>query len=149
MVDDQVVINPNTKQREKSKMYVTLAGTKEKITMIEAGADEVSEDVMLNAIRIGHEEIKKIVSFIEEIVAEVGKEKFSYESFEVPEDIYNAVKDYAYDRVKEALLSPDKQVREGNIETLTKEVIEHFSETYPEMENTIAETVYKYKNIVR
>jgi polyribonucleotide nucleotidyltransferase len=150
LVDDEVVINPTTKQREKSQMYVTLAGTKEKITMIEAGANEVSEEVMINAIKIGYEEIKKIVKFIEEIVAEVGKEKFQYESFTVPEDIYSAVKDYAYDRIKEALLSSDKQVREDNVEALTKEIVEHFSETYPEMENTIAEAVYKIqKNIVR
>jgi len=150
LVDGEVIINPTTKQREKSQMHVTLAGTKEKITMIEAGANEVPEDVMLNAIKIGHEEIKKIVDFIQEIVAEVGKEKFQYEPFVVPEDIFNAVKDYAYEMIKEALLSPDKQLREDNIGELTKEIVEHFAETYPEMETTIAEAVYQIqKKIVR
>ena len=150
LINDEIIINPDANQREKSQMYVTLAGTKEKITMIEAGANEISEDVMLNAIKIGHAEIKKIVQFIDEIVAEVGKENFKYESYEVPVELYNAVKEFAYDKVRQALLSADKQVREGNIDELTKAALEHFSETYPEMEGAIGEAIYKLqKSVVR
>lgn len=131
-------------------MYVTLAGTKEKIVMIEAEANEIPEDVMLDAIRKGHEEIKKIVEFIQKIVAEVGKPKFEYQSFEVPQEIFDAVKDFAYDQIKESILSADKQVREDNIAKLTEEILQHFSELYPEMEDTISEAIYKLeKNIVR
>ena len=83
LVDGEYVINPTLEQREKSEMYVTVAGTKEKVVMIEAGANEVKEDVMFNAIVYAHEEIKKICEFIDGIVAEVGKEKEPYEAHEV------------------------------------------------------------------
>jgi len=150
LVDGKTVINPTTAQREKSKMYVTLAGTKSKIIMIEAGADEVPEDVMLNSIIEGHEEIKKICDFIEGIVKEVGKPKFEYQSAEVPEEIYNAVKEFAYERMKEAVLSADKQVREANVEKLAQETQEHFAEIFPEMTTAIADALYKLqKKVVR
>lgn len=150
LVNGEVVINPDAKQREVSQMYVTLAGTKEKIIMIEAGANEVPEDVMLNAIKKGHEDIKKIVEFIEGIVREVGKPKFEYQSFEVPEEIYNAVYEYAYERMKEAVLSADKQVRDDNVAKLTEDIQQHFAEIYPDMATTIAEAVYKLeKKVVR
>ncbi len=150
LIDDEIIINPDAKEREKSQMYVTLAGTKDKITMIEAEAKEVPEDIMLNAIMKGHEEIKKIVEFIREIVAEVGKPKFEYQSFEVPEEIFEAVENYAYADIKESLLSADKQVREENVSKLKEETIEHFSEIYPEMESVISEAIYKLeRKIVR
>ncbi|MCX7921565.1 MAG: polyribonucleotide nucleotidyltransferase [Clostridia bacterium] len=150
LVDGQVVINPNAEQREKSQMYVTLAGTKEKITMIEAGANEVPDDVMLDAIKKGHQEIKKIVEFIDSIVKEVGKPKFEYTSYEVPEELFNAVKGYAYEKMREAVLAQEKQVRDQKIKALTDEVKQHLAETYPEMEKTISEAVYKLeKKVVR
>jgi polyribonucleotide nucleotidyltransferase len=150
LIDGEIVINPDAKEREKSQMYVTLAGTKDKITMIEAEAKEVPEDIMLNAIMKGHEEIKRVVEFIREIVAEVGKPKFEYQSFEVPEEIFEAIENYAYNDIKESLLSADKQVREGNISKLKDEIIEHFSENYPEMESVISEAIYKLeRKIVR
>jgi len=150
LVDGKTVINPTTAQREKSQMYVTLAGTKSKIIMIEAGANEVPEDVMLNSIIEGHEEIKKICDFIEEIVKEVGKPKFEYQSAEVPEEIFNAVKEFAYERMKEAVLSADKQVRETNVEKLAQETQEHFAEIFPEMTTVIADALYKLqKKVVR
>jgi len=150
LVDNEVVINPTAEQREKSQMYVTLAGTKEKIVMIEAGANEVPEDVMLNAIKKGHEEIKKIVEFIEGIVAEIGKPKFEYQSFEVPEEILNAVKEYAYDRIREALISEKKEVREDHLSQLRNEIAEHFAEIYPDMTSTILDAAYKLeRKIVR
>jgi len=122
LVDGEVVINPNAAQREKSKMYVTLAGTRDKITMIEAGANEVSEEVMLDAIRKGHAEIKKIVEFIEGIVKEVGKPKYEYQSSDVPEDLFNDVREYAYAKMREAVLTEDKQVRDKNITELTEDI---------------------------
>ena len=137
LVDDQVVINPTTAQREKSKMYVTLAGTREKITMIEAGADEVSEEKMLEAIRIGHKEIKRIVEFIDGIVKEVGKPKFEYTSFEVPEDMFQAVKEFAYEKMREAVIAKDKQERDEKVNKLSEEIQQHFEEIYPDMQSQI------------
>lgn len=150
LIDGEVIINPDAKQREKSKMYVTLAGTRDKIMMIEAGANEVPEDEMLNAIKIGHIEIKKIVDFIDEIAREVGKPKFQYQSFEVPEEIYNAVAEYAYESMKQAVLAEDKQVREENIEKLTEDINNHFMEIYPDNSTAIVEAIYKLeKKVVR
>ncbi|MCX7746788.1 MAG: polyribonucleotide nucleotidyltransferase [Clostridia bacterium] len=150
LVDGEIIINPDAKQREKSQMYVTLAGTKEKITMIEAGANEVPDDKMLEAIKIGHEEIKRICSFIEDIAKEIGKPKFEYTSAEVPEEIFSAVKEFAYDKMREAVLAVDKQVRDANMTKLTEEVKAHLAETFPEMEKTISEAIYKLeKKVVR
>jgi polyribonucleotide nucleotidyltransferase len=131
-------------------MYVTLAGTKDKITMIEAGASEVSEDVMLEAIRKGHAEIKKIVEFIEGIVKEVGKPKYEYQSSDVPEDLFNDVREYAYAKMREAVLTEDKQVRDKNITELTEDIKQHFEEAYPEMGAMLAQATYKLeKKVVR
>ena len=150
LIDGEVVINTPSQQREKSQMYVTLAGTKEKIVMIEAGANEVPDEVMLDAIKKGHIEIKKIVEFIEGIVKEIGKPKFEYQSAEVPEEIMNAVYEFAYDRMREAVLAVDKQVRDDNVKKLTEETKQHLLETFPEMETVISEAMYKLeKKVVR
>ncbi len=150
LVDGEVVINPNSAQREKSRMYVTLAATKGKITMIEAGADEVPDSVMFDAIKKGHEEIKKVVEFIEGIVKEVGKPKFEYNSCEVPEDMFKAVKDFAYERMREAVLAVDKQERDDKVSKLTEEVRSNFEETYPDMGSILSDAVYKLeKKVVR
>lgn len=150
LVDGEVVINPNAEQREKSKMYVTLAGTRDKIMMIEAGASEVSEDIMLDAIRKGHAEIRKIVEFIEGMVKEIGKPKYEYQSSDVPQDIFNDVKEYAYSRMRQAVLAEDKQVRDRNIAELTEDLKQHFEEAYPEMGAMLAQAAYKLeKKVVR
>jgi polyribonucleotide nucleotidyltransferase len=150
LVDDEIIINPNSAQREKSQMYVTLAGTRDKITMIEAGAREVSDEVMLGAIKKGHEEIKKIVAFIDSIVSEIGKSKFEYKSADVPEDLFAAVKEFAYGRMREAVLAVDKQDRDDKISKLTEEVQEKFAETYPDMKSKLNEAIYKLeKKVVR
>ncbi len=150
LVDGQVVINPDAAQREKSDMYVTLAGTSEKITMIEAGAKEVDDQVMLDAVIKGHEEIKKITAFINEIVAEVGKPKFEYKSAEVPQEIFDAVKELAYETMREAVLATDKTVRDDKVAALTEEVQEKLAETFPEKKSAIAEAIYKLeKKVVR
>lgn len=150
LIDNEVIINPNEEQRAKSKMYVTLAGTKEKITMIEAGADIVPDDVMLDAIKKGHEEIKKICDFINDIVKEIGKPKFSYQSAEVPADLFTAVKAFGYETMREAVLATDKQVRDEKVTKLTEETQAALAEQFPDMQSKINEAIYKLeKKVVR
>ena len=150
LVDGEGVINPTEEQRAKSDMYVTLAGTKDKITMIEAGAKEVPDDVMLGAIIKGHGTIKKICEFIEGIAAEVGKPKFSYESCEVPHDLYEDVEKIALEEMRSAVLATDKTVRDENIDALTAKVKEALCEKYPEADAKIGEAMYKLeKSVVR
>ncbi len=131
LVEGKVVMNPNSEQRNKSDMYVTLAATEEKITMIEAGANEISEEIMFEAIKEGHEEIKKIVKFIKEIVKEVGKPKFEYIPCEVPTGVLTSIKEFAYDKMRKAVLAVDKQMRDENIKNLKNEVLDHFSSSEP------------------
>jgi polyribonucleotide nucleotidyltransferase len=150
LVDGQVVFNPDAAQREKSDMYVTLAGTEEKITMIEAGAKEVPDEVMFDAVKKGHEEIKKIAAFIKSIVAEVGKPKFQYVSMEVPAEIFDAVKELAYETMREAVLAVDKTERDTKVAALTEEVQQKLAETFPDKKGVIAEAIYKLeKKVVR
>ena len=150
LIDGRVVINPDAAQRDKSDMHITLAGTAEKITMIEAGAKEIPDDVMLDAIKQGHVEIKKIVAFINSIVAEVGKPKFEYKSSEVPEEIFNEVKKLAYEKMREAVLATDKTVRDDKVAKLTEEVQESLAETFPDIKGVINEAIYKLeKKVVR
>jgi polyribonucleotide nucleotidyltransferase len=150
LVDGQVVFNPDAAQREKSDMYVTLAGTEEKITMIEAGAKEVPDEVMFDAVKKGHEEIKKIAAFIKSIVAEVGKPKFQYVSMEVPAEIFDAVKELAYETMREAVLAVDKTERDAKVAALTEEVQQKLAETFPDKKGVIAEAIYKLeKKVVR
>lgn len=134
MVDGEFVINPTLEQREKSEMNLTVAGTKEAIMMVEAGANEVPESIMLDAILFAHEEIKKIVEFIEAIVEEVGKEKDATELYKVPEEIDAAVRAYAVDKMKAAIQTVDKQERLDNMDAVEVETKEHFADIYPENE---------------
>jgi polyribonucleotide nucleotidyltransferase len=150
LVDGEVVVNPDAEQRAKSQMYVTLAGTSDKIVMIEASANEVPDDVMLNAIRIGQGEIKKIIAFIDSIVKEVGKPKFAYISSEVSEELFNTVKGFAYNRMREAVLAVDKQIRDENISKLAEDTKAYIAETFPEMPGKIGDALYKLeKKVVR
>jgi polyribonucleotide nucleotidyltransferase len=150
LVDGQVIINPNASQRSISDMYVTLTGKNERIAMIEARAKEVPENVMLDAIKKGHEEIKKIIGFIENIVSEAGKPKFEYESNEVPEELFSKIKGYAYEKMRQAVLAKEKQIRDLNIANLTTEIQNKFAEEFPEMETIISDAIYKLeKKVVR
>jgi len=150
LVDGKVVINPTTEQRAKSDMYVTLSADREKIVMIEAGANEVPDEVMFEAIKVGHEEIKRIIDFIDEIVKDIGKPKFEYESNEVPEDIWNAVYEMAKDEMKEAIQNADKEIREAQVDAVCQKVQEALAETFPEQSLKIGEALYKLqKKIVR
>ncbi|MBR1993255.1 MAG: polyribonucleotide nucleotidyltransferase [Firmicutes bacterium] len=142
MVDGQFVVNPSLAQREESCMHLVVSGTKDAIMMVEAGANEVPEEVILDAIMFAHEEIKKIVEFIEMIVAEIGKPKMEIELYKVPEDIDAAVRAYAEDKMREAILTYDKMERLDNMDAVEAEAKEHFAEIYPDNGKDIGNVLY-------
>ncbi len=141
-IDGEFVINPTSAEREKSDMHMVVSGTKEAIMMVEAGAEEVAESDMLDGIMFAHEEIKKIVAFIEEVVEEVGKAKKEIECYKVPEDIENDVREYAEEKMRAAVLTVEKQERLDNMDAVEVETQEHFAEKYPEGEKDIANILY-------
>lgn len=143
MVDGEFVINPSLAQREVSTIDMTVSGTKEAIMMVEAGAKEVPEDVMLDAIMFAHEEIRKIVEFIDQIVAEVGKPKMDIEFYKVPEDIDAAVREYAVDKMRAAIQTYDKMERLDNMDAVEAETKEHFEEIYPDNAKDIGNVLYQ------
>lgn len=145
MVDGKYVINPDNEQREKSTMHISLSGTKDAIMMVEAGANIVSEEDILGAILFGHEEIKKIVTFIEGIVKEVGKPKQEIEIYQVPEEIDKEVRKFADKKMDYALEAFDRTERENREEELTKEVREHFAEIFPDSVKDIDAVLYNIK----
>ncbi len=150
LVDGEFVINPTLEQREKSEMYVTVAGTKKKVVMIEAGANEVSEDVMFDAIVYAHQEIIKICEFIDTIVAAVGKEKAPYEAHDVDHDLYDKVYNFSYDKVCAAIDTDDKRIRDDRMKVLTDELMEFLGEEGEGRDAEIGEIFYKIqKEIVR
>ena len=131
-------------------MYVTLAGTLTKICMVEAGANEVPDDVMLNAIAEGHEVIKQICEFINGIVAEIGKEKFTYDSADVPEEVFDAVKEFGWDKMREAVLAVDKSIRDANVAALQEEVAAMLEEKEEGLSKWAPDAIYKLeKKVVR
>ena len=142
MVDGEFIVNPTLEQREKSVMNLTVAGTKEAIMMVEAGANEVPEATMLDAILFAHDEIKKIVEFIDAIVAEVGKEKLQIEFYKVPEEIDTAVREFASDKMTTAIKTVDKLERLDNMDAVEVETKEHFAEIYPDNGKDIAAVLY-------
>ncbi len=131
-VDDQIIINPTLAQREKSRLTLTVAGTLDKITMIEAGADEISNDTMLEAIKTAHVEIKKICNFITDIKNEIGKPKFEYKSFAVDPEVYSEIEANFKDRMYQDVQATDKTVRDANIEKITEDITAYFVEKYGE-----------------
>ena len=150
LVDGQIVLNPTLEQRAKTDLVLTVAGTAEKIVMIEAGANEVPEDTMLEAILAGHEEIKKMVAFISDIQKQIGKPKFTFESMEVDHDMFDAIEAFAADRVKVALDTNDKNVRDERLAPIVDDIHANFDEKYPEQIPMIDECIYKLqKKIVR
>ncbi len=141
-VDGELILNPNNEEREKSDLHLVVSGTKDAVMMVEAGAKEVPEDVMLEAIMFAHENIKKIVAFIEEIVAKVGKEKKEYTVFKPEEEIEAAVREYATQKTLDAIRTPDKLERQEKIDAVKVETLEHFAEIFPEKEKDIDEVLY-------
>ncbi len=144
-VDGKYVINPNTEEREKSRLQLNLAGTKDAIMMVEAGANELTEQEMIGAILYGHEEIKKIVAWIESIVAEVGKAKKDVEIYHPNDEIAAKVREYADKMMDEVLENFNRQEREAAEDALDKKVYEHFLEEYPDAKRDVNETLYAMK----
>ena len=147
-VDGEFVINPTLEQRKKSELDLLVAGTMDKIAMIEAGAKELPDDKMLEAIKAGHVEIKKVCEFISKIKAEIGKEKFEYKSFEVDHDIYEEIETNFYDRMYKDVQAQEKEERDRNMEKLSEDVTAYFVEKYgeeraEEIKTDIADSLYK------
>ncbi len=139
LVDGEFIINPNQEQEEKSILHLTVAGTADAVMMVEAGAQEVPEMTILDAIMFGHEEIKKIVAAIEEfrtdaLALELAKEKVMPELKVIPEEIEAAVKEYAYDNLLEAIRIKDKHTRDAAAEAVKEEAVQHLLEQFPEQE---------------
>ncbi len=149
-VDGQYVINPTVEEKEKSTIHLSLAGTKDAILMIEAGALEVTDEEMVGAIMYGHEEIKKVCAWVEEIAKEVGKPKLEMELYKIPEDLDAAVKAYGYDKLYAALDTFDRQERQDRQAAAEAEIIEHFAEIYPDQLREVKDSIYYIvKGIVR
>ena len=146
-VDGEIVINPTVEQREKSKLTATVAGTLDKITMLEAGANEIPNDTMLEAIKKAHEEIKNICNFISGIKAEIGKPKFEYKSFAVDSEFYQDIVANFKDRMYKDVQATDKEVRDENIDKITEDIKAYVTEKYgeealEERKNDIAESIH-------
>lgn len=142
LVDGEFVLNPTAQQREVSDLHLVVSGTKDAVMMVEAGSKEIPEDVMLEAIMFAHENIKKIVEFIEDITLKIGKDKMEVELYSVDEEIEKAVKEYATDNMLKAIRTPDKQERQANMDIITEETILHFSEIYPENLKDVEDVLY-------
>ncbi len=147
-VNDQIVINPTEKQREESRLVLTVAGTADKIAMIEAGADEIPDGTMLEAIKVAHGEIKRVCEFIQNIKNEIGKPKFEYVSFAVNEEVYDIVAGEFSERMKQDVQTPDKPERDEKIDKLTEDVKVWYGEKYGEEKleedsKAIADALYK------
>ena len=145
MVDGELVINPTFEQRQVSDINLTVCGTEEAIMMVEAGANEVPEDKMLEAILFGHEEIKNICRFIKNIVAEVGKEKQSYKVFKAGEDVDAAVREYATAKMVDAIYTFEKQERMANMDAVAEDTKEHFAEEFEGRMAEVDEVLYNIK----
>ena len=144
------LINPTVAEREGSLMHVTVAGTKEKIVMIEAGAKEVKEDVMLEGLKYAHSVIKEMCDFIDSVRSEIGKEKMTYEAHDINHEIYDKIKEAEYSNIQFALDTDDKNVRDERIGVITDRIIETMSEEYPDIAEQLEEIMYKMqKEIVR
>ncbi len=146
LIDGKFIINPNCEEREKSAIHLTVSGTKSAIMMVEAGANEVPEETMLEGILLAHEEIKKICSFVEEIARDCGKEKSKYEVFKPNDELKEKIIVYGTEKLIAAINTVEKQEREDNIAQVSNEILEKFLADYPETEKDIDEII---ENIIR
>jgi polyribonucleotide nucleotidyltransferase len=150
IVDGELVLNPDLAQREKSVLDLTVSGTKDAVMMVEAGANEVSEEQMLDAILLAHEEIKRVVAFIESIVSEVGKEKADVPLIKVEEEFESKIRAYATEKVAYSIDTNERKVREQRTEEIAADVKAHFAEEYPGQEGDIEKVLYALrKELVR
>ena len=148
--EEGIIMNPTSEQRKRSSLELTVAASEKKVVMIEAGAKEVADDVMYDAIMKAHEEIKGLVAFINSIVSEIGKPKFDYPSCELDHDMFDKVFDFCEKDVMAALDTDDKTVRDERMEPIRDAIMERFLEEYPDLETVYPELIYKIqKKIVR
>lgn len=145
MIGDKFIINPTAEERKESVLELTVAASEKKVVMIEAGAKEVSDEDMYNAIMYAHEEIKKLLVFINEIIATVGKPKFDYPSCELDHDMFDKIFDYCEKAVMEALDTDDKTVRDAKMQPIQDDILEKFSEEYPDLPTILPELIYKFR----
>ena len=148
--EEGIIMNPTSEQRKRSSLELTVAASEKKVVMIEAGAKEVADDIMFDAIMKAHEEIKGLIKFIENIVKEVGKPKFEYPSCELDHDMFDKVFAFCEKDVMFALDTDDKTVRDARMEPIRDAIMEKFMEEYPDLEAIYPELIYKIqKKIVR
>jgi len=146
MVDGELVFNPTSTQREKSTLTLTVASTKDKVIMIEAGANELAEDKMIEAIFAAHDLNKKVIEFIDTIVAECGKSKHDYIKCDTPEALYADMVSFITPEAMEvAVFTDEKQVREGNIREITDKLVARYEEAHPEWLPLLGEAIYKFQ----
>ena len=144
MIDGKFILNPNQEEREKSRLALTVSGTEEAVLMVEAGAKEIPEEVMLDAIMFGHKEIKKIVKFIKKVKKEIGKPLNPHINYvTVPAEIDKAVREFVDKRLDYALDTFDREERQNRQESVDVETKQHFAEIFPEQEKFIGDVLYK------
>ncbi len=148
LCDNKIVVNPTEAQREVSDLQLTVAATREKVIMIEAGANEVDEATMFTAIKQAHSEIINIIDFIESIQKEVGKQKVEFRSMEVSHELFDAIKDFCIEDVRAALDTDDKNVRDARLAPIVTKVHEEFDPTHPDEIGMIDECLYKLQKYV-
>jgi len=150
LINDEFILNPTTAQQNESELNLVVAGSYDAVMMVEAGANELSEEVILNAIIFGHDAIKTIIEFQNKIVAAIGKEKRQMKLFEIPEEIVTDVKNYALEKLDKALRNPDKLAREAEVSEIKADVAVVFAEKYPDDAKNIQLTLQKIvKSLVR
>ncbi|MCL1807713.1 MAG: polyribonucleotide nucleotidyltransferase [Oscillospiraceae bacterium] len=148
LVDGQLVLNPATAEREKSKLQLTVAGSASKIVMIEAGANEVDDDLMFDAIMKAHEEIKNLCAFITNIQNEIGKPKFEYAKAHFNDELYGILKDSIMDDLRHCLDTDDKNVREARIKELRAKIAEKHADQFPTLDADLGDVLYKLQKAV-
>ncbi|MEW8955469.1 polyribonucleotide nucleotidyltransferase [Clostridium sp.] len=150
LIDGEFILNPTSAEREKSSMSLTVCATQEKIMMIEAGGDEIPEDVMYDAIMFAFKECQKLVEFQIEARNKFGKEKAEFEVYEVEESLEKEVRDFSFDMIKEAMYITDKDARNKAMDQVKGKISEAFDEKYPDNKSDISDVVYReQKEIVR
>ena len=148
LIEGKPILMPNAEQQKVSQMVLTVAGDEKKVCMIECAANEVPEAEMLAAIIAGHKEVAKMAKFISDVRSEIGVAKFEFSSIEVDQNLFEAVKEFAGDRVKEALDTDDKNVREERMKPISQDIHQKFEAEMPELANQLDEVIYKLQKYV-
>lgn len=147
-VNGELVLNPTEEQRKASDLYLTVAGTMQKVVMIEAGANQLPDEVVYDAIMFAHEAIKPLCAFMKDIQDKIGKAKFEYEHITVNEQMYEDIKAFCIEKVRVALDTDDKRIRDASLKVVYDEVYEHFAEQYPGSEAAMNDCLYKLQKYV-